>query len=483
MIGEKFGHYRIKNRLGNGGMGDVYLAEEQKTYFTREVVLKLVKDELNQAGKSRFLDEMRMLASLEHENIARMYDGGSEDGRLFIAMEYVRSGVNLRQYMLDPQTGKQVALPLDQVLSITKQACEGLDAAHKKGIIHRDLKPENIIVIPEEGRLRVKIIDFGIAASIAPGVLPEPDRQLTQGICGTPHYLSPEQAAGKNRSEIDHRSDIYSLGLVVYEMLTGVLAFQGNFVSLLRLHQENDPHPITQLRPQLGPQLGPAINAVVMKALKKYPEQRPPDMKAFAREFEATIHRRETPRDVPPVPQRPVPVYKPWSFGRWILLAMVAIIIVTISFFALLVSQALINNRSNSSQSSAANSPIVRPAPISAQNSAAPARTKSALADAAKIVGSWRLKVRENGTPVQLSIQFNSDGTSIYKIITTQESSYAGKWSYSEGVLSEQYPDNTVSKGRLRWIDDNHVELTILSNGNPTDTGKKRQYYRLTSGY
>jgi serine/threonine protein kinase len=98
MIGEQIGHYRIRKRIGGGGMGDVYLAAEQKPHFTRQVVLKLVKDDLSDESKLRFLDEMRILANLEHENIARMYDGGSENGRLYIARGYLRNGVNLRDF-------------------------------------------------------------------------------------------------------------------------------------------------------------------------------------------------------------------------------------------------------------------------------------------------------------------------------------------------------------------------------------------------
>lgn len=494
MIGEKFGHYKIKSRLGAGGMGDVYLADEQKTYFTREVVLKLVKDELNQAGKSRFLDEMRMLASLEHENIARMYDGGSEDGRLFIAMEYVRSGVNLRQFMLNPQTGKQTALPLGQVISVTKQACEGLEAAHRKGIIHRDLKPENIIVIPGEEGLRVKIIDFGIAASIAPGFLPDTDRQLTQGICGTPAYLSPEQAAGKNRSEIDHRSDVYSLGLVAYEMLTGVLAFQGNFASLLRLHQENDPHPITQYCPQLGPQLGQAVNAVVMKALRKHPDQRHQSVKEFARELEATIERPVQRAPIPTVQQRPplptvpvqtVPAYKPWPLSRWILLGFVGTVVLTISIFGMFVMQAVYKKQLESAQatidSNVGKATAIKTDSPSGHGNASSDSSTLARATSSKLVGTWQSDVVENGVQTKIIWQANADGTCTYLFITPNgEVTRNGNWRFSEGALRTSTTEGTEGAGQIRWIDADHFEVTILFNGDPGSSGLKRRFSRAT---
>lgn len=275
MEGQMIGHYKLKKRIGGGGMGDVYLADEMKPDYSREVALKLVKDELGDEDKKRFKEEMQILAKVEHENIARMYDGGSENGRLYIAMEYLRNWGSLRAYM-----NKQVGLPLNQIVNITTQLCDGLDAAHNEGIVHRDLKPENIMVIPDGKIWRAKAIDFGIAA--LPASTEAETRRPTKGFRGTPNYMSPEQAEGKTRDEIDRRSDIYSLGLVIYEMLTGQIAFEGGVYEIFRKQVEEYP----QRPAKLNPKISKAVSDVVMRALEKQPAKRQQNMKQLARELE-----------------------------------------------------------------------------------------------------------------------------------------------------------------------------------------------------
>jgi serine/threonine-protein kinase len=469
----------------------------------KKVVLKLVKDGLDHRNMRRFLDEMRILAKLEHENIARMYDGGSDNGQLYIAMEYLRKGVNLREFMVDPVRRKQTALPLDQVVSVTKQVCEGLDAAHNKGIVHRDLKPENIVIISEGEGLRVKVIDFGIAIStnvtLTSATLLSA-RQLTSGIIGTPHYLSPEQAEGKTSGEIDHRSDVYSLGLVVYEMLTGERAFKGSLDALLRQHLENDSPPVSQLRPRLSAE----VDRVVMRALRKDPNQRQQSVKELARELETAIERLEMKKEPAFNPQRvegfnslatqPLEMKKePGSnpqqpapallSRRSLLLAAAAAIFLLVPLLAwltYLTYKVTIDLR-----------PLPTPTP-SGGNPRTPEPKPTAREtnedDSAKLVGRWKGNMRSGfqiGFQIQMQItyQFNSDGTfhanTSYTGSPQTSVPMDGTWRYSDGVLYEQASFGVISaKSDIKWIDDNHFELTVRDHSYTVYRGWKGHFYK-----
>jgi non-specific serine/threonine protein kinase len=213
MIGKAISHYKITEKLGKGGMGEVYLADDLK--LERQVAIKFLPEHLTKDKENveRFEREAKAAAALNHPNIITIHDVIDSENRIYIVMEYVE-GDPLRT-----KIDKGVS-DIDQILNITKQICEGLEKAHQAGIVHRDIKPENIL-IDNDGR--VKILDFGLAK--LKGV-----SKLTKESCtlGTIYYISPEQLQGK---EVDHRSDIWSLGVVLYELFTGEVPFKAEYES------------------------------------------------------------------------------------------------------------------------------------------------------------------------------------------------------------------------------------------------------------
>lgn len=291
MIGKIIGNYEIISAIGKGGMGEVYLARDKK--LGREVALKVASDALNPDIVTRFQDEMRILCKIEHDNVARLYDGGTDDkGHPFFVMEYLRDFISLRRHLLE---ARGAGLPLDQVKVIARQFCTGLAQAHDKGIVHRDVKPENIMLINNRDGLRVKVIDFGIA--IAPAFTTE---EMNQGVMthrpsvfspGTTVYKSPEQLENKPREQIKAAADVYSFALVVYEMLTGRMAFPSE---AHRIHEQKFPSA-SSLRPEIGKE----IDKVIGQALSKNPQDRQPDIRTLADEIitalpESSAHTGET---------------------------------------------------------------------------------------------------------------------------------------------------------------------------------------------
>jgi WD40 repeat protein len=241
--GTRIGRYKLLELIGEGGMGLVYLAEQQEP-VRRQVALKIIKPGMDSRQViSRFEAERQALALLDHPNIARVLDAGTtETGRPYFVMEYVK-GMSVTSYC------DRHKLSIEQRLKLFQQVCYGVQHAHQKGIIHRDIKPSNILVSVQDDRPVPKIIDFGIAKAVA-----QPLTQQTlftrQGqLLGTPEYMSPEQADTGNE-DIDTRADIYSLGIVLYELLAGVLPFEHEvlqklgFAELQRtLREEEPPRP------------------------------------------------------------------------------------------------------------------------------------------------------------------------------------------------------------------------------------------------
>src|SRR5687768_5116133 len=222
MIGQLIGgRYRITGVLGEGGMGVVYVGEQQMGSTIRKVAVKTLHPHLSKDPSvlARFHRECGTVAQLEHPNTIKFYDFGSTaDGTLYIAMEFVK-GKPLNEVI----EGGGPMVP-ERVMKIMKQVCGALDEAHKQGIIHRDLKPENLILTDRAGETDfVKVLDFGIAARSESADAQKEQKLTQQGmVLGTPPYMSPEQFTGK---QLDSRSDIYSLGVMSYEMLTGRLPF------------------------------------------------------------------------------------------------------------------------------------------------------------------------------------------------------------------------------------------------------------------
>ncbi len=248
------GRYQIIEQLGKGGMGRVYRVLDKK--LNEEIALKLIKPEISLDKKTveRFSHELKTARKISHKNVARMFDLNEEDGTHYITMEYVR-GEDLKRLIR-----KMGQFSAGQAVPIAKQICEGLAEAHRLGIIHRDLKPQNIMV-DEDGNTR--IMDFGIARS-------RESKELTGTgvIIGTPKYMPPEQVEGK---EIDQRSDIYSLGIILYEMVTGRVPFEGDTLLSIAHKQKYEP-PVEPN--QINTQISDDLNRLILKCLEKDKEKR-----------------------------------------------------------------------------------------------------------------------------------------------------------------------------------------------------------------
>ena len=272
--GETVAQYRIIERLGAGGMGEVYKALDTK--LNRPVALKTLRKEFvsNPGRRRRFVQEAHAASALDHPNIVTIHDVAEVDGLHFIVMQYV-DGESLGELIRNQR------LDLDKALDYAVQMAEGLERAHRDGIIHRDLKPDNVMV---SNGSRAKLVDFSLAKLIeAPELSEEPSRKrtpeastvtngkpLTQEgeILGTGAYMSPEQAQGQ---KVDARSDIFSFGSVLYEMVTGQQAFSGeNIVSVLASILKDEPKRVSQLVPTVPADL----EAVIEKALRKDREKR-----------------------------------------------------------------------------------------------------------------------------------------------------------------------------------------------------------------
>lgn len=275
LAGERIGPYQLVRELGRGGMGVVYLAERADGEFRKQVAIKLLPASADDGERQRFRRERQILADLEHPNIARLLDGGTLNERPYVVMEFV-PGQSLREILR-----ARGALPPEEVNAIVQQVCAGLAEAHERGVVHRDIKPENLIVTERQGRPHATILDFGIAKLQQQTTTA---RTQTAVILGTVNYMSPEQAVGAGNATIDARSDVYSLGMVIYEMLTGAPAFKGDsYLGVLYQHQHARPAPPHEARRDLA--IPPAVSEVVVKALAKDPAARQQSARQLAEEF------------------------------------------------------------------------------------------------------------------------------------------------------------------------------------------------------
>jgi eukaryotic-like serine/threonine-protein kinase len=235
----QIGPYRLLQMLGEGGMGEVWLAE-QKTPIHRTVALKLIKAGMDtKAVVARFESERQALAMMDHPSIARVFDAGSTaEGRPYFVMEYV-PGLPITEYC------DKHRLTIKERLELFLQVCEGVQHAHQKAIIHRDLKPSNVLVVEQDNKAVPKIIDFGLAKATAQRLTDKTMFTELGVIMGTPEYMSPEQADQREQN-IDTRTDVYSLGVILYQLLVGALPFDAKamraagFEEILRKIREEE---------------------------------------------------------------------------------------------------------------------------------------------------------------------------------------------------------------------------------------------------
>jgi beta-lactam-binding protein with PASTA domain/tRNA A-37 threonylcarbamoyl transferase component Bud32 len=302
------GRYRVLHRLGSGGMADVYVAQDLQ--LGRKVALKILYRRFAEDSEfvERFRREASSAAGLQHQHVVSVYDRGEYDGTYYIAMEYLE-GRSLKTIVQ-----QEAPLDPDRAIDLTIQVLRAARFAHRRGIIHRDLKPHNVIVDADG---RAKVTDFGIARAGAS------DMTQTGSIMGTAQYLSPEQAQGH---AVSAASDIYSVGIMLYELLTGRVPFEGESAVTVALKQVNErPTPPSAYNPAVTPELEEAV----MRALEKDPARRYPDADAFiaalqaARDGTATAVLAPPPPPVDPpsevyaYPEEPLAPREPRDGGRW----------------------------------------------------------------------------------------------------------------------------------------------------------------------
>jgi serine/threonine-protein kinase len=296
--GTHIGQYRLLRKIGSGGMGAVYLAEH--ALLGRRAAIKTLLPSLSKHRDvvERFFNEARATSAINDPGVVQIYDFGYHvDGTAYIVMEY------LEGESLDARLRRLGRLPAGAALRIARQAACALGAAHARGIVHRDLKPENLFLVrdPEaQGGERPKILDFGIAKLEGAGA---PMSKTRSGaMLGTPIYMSPEQCRGAGH--VDHRSDVYSLGCVLFHMLTGVPPFEGDGVGdVIAAHlREEPPAPSS-----LAPSLPTAIDSLLARCLAKSPDDRLMSMAALTAAIESVMARLTSPELAPPALAAPVP--------------------------------------------------------------------------------------------------------------------------------------------------------------------------------
>src|SRR5687768_12288274 len=265
--GKRFGYYEIINQIGVGGMGEVYLARDKK--LDREVAIKILNEEFNedQSHLQRFVSEAKAASALNHPNILTIYEFGEAEDARFIVSEYIE-GKTLREII------RESRLRLPEILDVSIQITGALSAAHKAHLVHRDIKPENIMIRPDG---YVKVLDFGLAKLVEQknrSILGMEEPTVRQNrtakgvILGTVNYMSPEQAKGEG---VDERNDIFSIGVLVYEMFAGKPPFEsGNAIETIASILNKDPVPLTRQTPQVPRE----IERIINKALRKDREER-----------------------------------------------------------------------------------------------------------------------------------------------------------------------------------------------------------------
>jgi serine/threonine protein kinase len=311
------GAYRLLSLLGEGGMGRVYLAEHVK--LGRRVALKMLRSEFanNPNAVRRFFDEARAVNQIRHDNIIEVTDfvEGVGGGESYFIMELL-VGTDLAQLQLSGP------LSLPRVLHIARQVCSALAAAHDAGIVHRDLKPENVFIVNRTSDSEfVKILDFGVAKLTDPLNMMQGQTQAG-AILGTPEYMSPEQAGG---TAVDHRTDIYAFGVILYELIAGRRPFNGqSFGEYVIAHLSVAPTPPSQLT-STTQAIPEALEALIMQCLAKPPPARPQTMRVVGERLaaiEASLHSPSPPSSARRKPRRTA---RPWALGAFAVFLLAAV--------------------------------------------------------------------------------------------------------------------------------------------------------------
>ena len=306
--GQMLGPYRIINQVGKGGMATVYKAYQPSV--DRYVAIKVLPSQLAESKEfaARFQQEARIIAKLEHPHILPVFDYGESDGVAYFVMRYMDAGT-LKERMIEGRP-----LPLHEIDRLFTQLAEALSYAHSRGIVHRDLKPANVLI---DAQGNVFLTDFGIAKLLESA---SPRLTQTDAIMGTPAYISPEQAQGH---PVDQRSDIYSLGIILYEIVTGSVPFTAETPLAVLFKHISDPLPPPSL---VRPDIPPVVEQVLLKALAKDPRDRFGTAAEFVAAWERALQARETMKHAPeaatvpppsttgaPPQRKPVPLPKPAS--------------------------------------------------------------------------------------------------------------------------------------------------------------------------
>ncbi|MDX6606778.1 MAG: eukaryotic-like serine/threonine-protein kinase [Solirubrobacterales bacterium] len=263
------GRYRLESKLGSGGMSTVYLALDE--VLDRPVAVKVLHREISEEADQleRFRQEARTAARLSHPNLVGVIDAGEDDGRPYIVFEYIEGRTLKRRIQ------EEGGLPVDEAVAYAIEIGRGLIAAHARKLVHRDVKPQNVLIDPDG---RAKVTDFGIARS-----LEQKGMTATGRVLGTTDYVSPEQAMGE---DVDERSDVYSLGVVLYEMLTGDVPFQAETQVGVAMKHVNEPMPDVQVK---RPEVSAAVASVVDRSTTKDPRDRYDSVAQMVRDLEQTL--------------------------------------------------------------------------------------------------------------------------------------------------------------------------------------------------
>jgi tRNA A-37 threonylcarbamoyl transferase component Bud32 len=299
------GRYQVTRKIGEGGMGAVY--EAQHTLIGKRVAVKVLLERYAQKTEivARLQQEARLASAIGNEHIVDITDfGETEDGRTFVVMEYLE-GESFADLI-----AREGPLSAERAIAIARQVADALGAAHQKGIVHRDVKPENIFLIRRNDKEFVKVVDFGISKILRPG--DEELQRLTQTgmVLGTPLYMSPEQARGEE--DLDHRIDIYALGVILYESVTGEVPFRGkNSLVIINQVLAADPRAPRDLRPDLG--ISEAFESVILHSMAKERGRRYQSMAELEKDLER-LQAGEL--DVGPIIREPQPGAQTGAFAR-----------------------------------------------------------------------------------------------------------------------------------------------------------------------